>query len=160
MKVRSTLASAALALALVLALAGCTAATPGAGSPSAGAPETTKTSTPDTTATSGDAAGLRIANGLYDQADGTVIALGTLEWRDLEGGFWAITGAPGATGDADKVIAVIANAAQDDVAYVKLAGTTVQITGTRLEGVSVRNAGPEVTATSITEITDTPGIAE
>jgi hypothetical protein len=139
-------------LALALALAGCSPSTPAAQAPQ---PTTPGTSTP------GDAAaGSRLAPGLYDQADGTVLALGTLEWQDLEGGFWAVIGGTQATGDVGKVVAVVANATKDDPAYVKLAGSTVQITGTRLEGASVRMAGPEITATSITGITDTPGPAD
>jgi len=135
-------------LMLLLALGGCTAATPDYGQTPPSSPET---------ATPGDAAGIRIANGLYDQADGTVLALGTLEWRDIEGGFWAVVGGVEPSGD---VVAVIANVAKDDPAYVKLAGTTVQVTGKRLDGASIRGAGPEIEASSITAITDTPGIAE
>jgi len=142
--------TAIAAMCLALALTACAApatpasdpATPGAESPADGA------------------AGLRLANGLYDQADGTVMAIGVLEWKDLEGGFWAVTGAPQSTGDPDAAIAVIPNVQKDDAAWMALAGKTVTIIGKRLEGASIRNAGPEISATSIKEITDTPGAAE
>jgi len=100
--------------------------------------------------------GLRLANGLYDQEDGTVIALGTLEWIELEGGFYALTGSP----EGDGNIAVIANA--DDFAdeLDALLGKTVSVTGTRFDGASIRMAGPEVVITSVEEISDTPGAAE
>lgn len=104
----------------------------------------------------GDAAGLRLANGLYDQEDGTVLALGTLEWIDLEGGFYALTGSP----EGDGNIAVIANAEEFTDELEALVGKTVQVAGTRFEGASVRMAGPEIVITSVEEISDTPGIAE
>jgi hypothetical protein len=110
-----------------------------------------------TTPPADDAAGgLRLANGLYDQEDGTVLAIGTLEWIDLEGGFYAITGSPEGGG----TIAVIANADDYTRELEALLGRTGSATGTRFEGASVRMAGPEIIITSIEEITDTPGAAE
>ena len=38
------------------------------------------------------AAGTKMAPGLYDLEDGSVVAVGTVEYRDLEGGFWAVIG--------------------------------------------------------------------
>lgn len=102
-----------------------------------------------------DSAGMRLANGLYDLEDGTVQAIGTLTHMDLEGGFWAITGAPGAQGGEDAVIAVIANGSELQETLEPLAGKTVSVLGTRLEGASTRMAGPEVEATSIEEVSDT-----
>ncbi|MHB1135586.1 MAG: hypothetical protein ACYCXR_09165 [Coriobacteriia bacterium] len=131
-----------LALLLGLALVGCSAETPDAEAPGDAA---------------GDAAGgLRLANGLYDQEDGSVIALGVLEWIDLEGGFYALTGSP----EGDGNIAVIANADEFTDELEGLTGKTVQVTGTRLDGASIRMAGPEITIESIEEISDTPGAAE
>lgn len=100
--------------------------------------------------------GMRLANGWYDQADGTVLALGTLEWVDLEGGFYALTGSPEGEGN----IAVIANADEFSDELEALVGTTVQITGTRFDGASIRMAGPEIVIEEIEEISDTPGAAE
>ena len=57
----------------------------------------------------GPAAGTKMAPGLYDLEDGTVVAVGTVEYRDLEGGFWAVIGGTEAEGDAGKIVAVIAN---------------------------------------------------
>lgn len=134
----------ALALALVVgvAIAGCAAAeSPDTGTPGDGG---------------GAAGGLRLANGLYDQEDGSVIALGVLEWVDLEGGFYALTGSP----DGDGTIAVIANADEFEDELEALVGKTVQVTGARSDGASIRMAGPEVVIESIEEISDTPGAAE
>lgn len=139
------IAAASLALVLAFALVGC-----------ASSPETTTPA--DQPAGSGDAAGMRLANGLYDLEDGTAQAIGTLAYKDLEGGFWAIVGAPGAEPDA--VIVVIANGADMASTLRPLEGKTVVATGTRAEGASIRNAGPEMNVDKIEEITDTPGAAE
>ena len=57
----------------------------------------------------GPAAGTKMAPGLYDLEDGTVVAVGTVEYRDLEGGFWAVIGGTEAEGDAGTVVAVLTN---------------------------------------------------
>ncbi|MDO8846837.1 MAG: hypothetical protein Q7W51_00405 [Coriobacteriia bacterium] len=131
-----------LAMVLALTLGACAAETP--------APDEGASPPAD------DSTGLRLANGLYDQEDGTVLALGTLEWIDLEGGFYALTGSP----EGDGNIAVIANAGEFEAELEALLGKTVSVTGTRFSGVSVRMAGPEIVITSIEEMTDTPGAAE
>ena len=131
-----------LAMALALTLGSCAAETP---APDEGAAPPADDST-----------GLRLANGLYDQEDGTVLALGTLEYVELEGGFYALTGSP----EGDGNIAVVANASDFTDELESLLGRTVSVTGTRFDGVSVRMAGPEIVVTSIEEITDTPGAAE
>jgi hypothetical protein len=130
-----------LALALGAALAGCA---------STAEPE------PGVTDPGDAAGGMRLANGLYDQEDGSVIALGVLEWVDLEGGFWALTGSP----EGDGNIAVIANADEFADELQALEGKTVSVAGARFDGVSIRMAGPEVVIESIEEISDTPGAAE
>jgi len=131
-----------LALALGAALVGCAA---------------TAEPEPDVGAPIDDGStGMRLANGWYDQADGTVIALGTLEWVDLEGGFYALTGSP----DSDGNIAVIANADEFADELEALVGKTVQVTGTRFDGASIRMAGPEIVVEKVEEISDTPGAAE
>lgn len=137
----------ALAAALgALVLVGC-AATDDPGVPVTDAP-----------ATDDPAAGLRLAPGLYDLKDGTVQALGTLEWQDLEGGFWALTGSMESEGNG--IIAVLNNGAELDAELRPLEGKTVMVTGTRFEGASIRMAGPEVIVESFEEISDTPGAAE
>ena len=130
----------AIVLALALALTGCAAS------------DTTDEVPP----VDDGAAGLRLANGLYDQENGTALALGTLEWVELEGGFYAITGSP----EGDGNIAVIANPDEFADELEALLVKTVSVTGTRFDGVSIRMAGPEIIVESIEEITDTPGIAE
>jgi len=137
------------ALILVFALVGCAA------SPNTG------TDTGSTPPAGGDStSGLRLAPGLYDLEDGTINAVGTLEYRDLEGGLWAIIGGTESEGNLGEVVAVVANPNEFEAQLQELDGKTVFVTGTRFEGTSVRMAGPEVTVTSIEEITDTPGIAE
>lgn len=138
-----------LALALGAVLVGCAAEAPDSnGTPDVGAPGDA----------AGGAAGLRLANGIYDQEDGSVIALGVLEWVDLEGGFYALTGAPESEGGG--TIAVINNAEEFDDELEALLGKTVQVTGVRFDGATIRMAGPEIVIDSVDEISDTPGVAE
>jgi len=152
MRRQVTTTLAVLGFALALMLGGCAQPSTTGGDP---------TPTPPDTAAPGEgAAGTRLAAGYYEQPDGTILAIGTLEWSDLEGGFWAIIGGTESTGDAGKVVAVIPGTSPTDPAYIRLAGKTVQVTGTPIEGASIRNAGPEVKVTSISEMTDTPGAGE
>ncbi|MDZ4180429.1 MAG: hypothetical protein U1E29_14550 [Coriobacteriia bacterium] len=102
----------------------------------------------------------RLAPGLYDLEDGTVQAVGTLEWVDLEGGFWAITGGTEAEGNVGTTVAVIANHAELDSTLRPLEGSQVLASGTRFEGASIRMAGPEIEVESIEAFDDAPGIAE
>ena len=106
------------------------------------------------------AGGTKMAPGLFDLEDGTTQAVGTVEYRDLEGGFWAVIGGTEAEGDVGKVVAVIANG--DDYAQQlkELEGLSVIVMGTRLEGASTRMAGPEITATSVVAASDAAGPAE
>lgn len=134
---------------LAIALVGCAAKAE---------PTTDQGTTPPV---SGDpAAGSRLAFGLYDLEDGTVQAVGTLEYRDLEGGFWAIVGGTEADGNAGTVVAVIANPEEFTSQLETLSGKTVAVTGKRFEGASIRMAGPEITVTAIQEMSDTGGAAE
>jgi hypothetical protein len=150
MNARTRILLLGLTLALALTAVGCAAP--------ADEPEPTQ---PDAEApVTDDAAGLRLAPGLYDMADGTVQALGILEWRDLEGGFWAILSTTGADPAEGTVVAVIPPGSDLDETYKSLEGKMVTVTGTRLEGASIRMAGPEIEVTAIEEISDTPGIAE
>jgi hypothetical protein len=108
----------------------------------------------------GAAAGSRLAPGLYDLEDGTVQALGVLEYRDLEGGLWAIIGGTEADGNIGSVVAVVANPDEFTAELNALSGKTVMVTGTRFTGTTIRMAGPEVVVNEIQEISDTPGPAE
>ena len=149
MKRTLPIALAVAAALTAVAIAGCT--TP----PSTVAPGG---STGNPAAGGGPSGATRIAPGLYDMPDGTVQAVGTLAWRDLEGGFWAVVG--GAGGSSDTVLAVLAGSGKDDPAYTALAGQPVLVVGTRVEGVSVRMAGPEIKVTSIKAFTDVNGPAQ
>jgi len=106
------------------------------------------------------ASGSRAAPGLYDLTDGTVQAIGTLEHRDLEGGFWAVIDRTEAAGDEGTVVAVIANADKFTKETEQLEGLGVIAVGTRLKGASIRMAGPEIEATRIIAADDTAGPAE
>lgn len=139
-------------LVIALALGGCSAQSP---TPVDRAPGTI-----ESTASSDGSAAQRLAPGLYDQGDGTVLGYGTLEWRDADGGFWAVIDGTRAPGDPSQVVAVVVDVSKDDPAFAKLAGKTVQIDGTRVKGTSTRHAGPEINVTLITEVSDTPTPAE
>ncbi len=104
--------------------------------------------------------GTRLAPGLYDLDDGTVQAVGTLEYRDLEGGFWAVIGGTEADGNVGAVVAVVNNPADFEAQLKALDGKTVLVSGTRFDGASIRMAGPEIVVSAIEEISDTGGAAE
>lgn len=150
---------ARIVLALMAAIVALTLS--GCGSPSSPSSDR-PAQTPTPTSTPSDpAAGLRLAPGLYDQADGSVLALGTLEHRDLEGGFWAVVdGTVAADGTTGSVVAVISNGSELESTLKPLSGKSVEVKGQRIGGASVRMAGPEIRADEVREVTDTPGIAE
>lgn len=106
------------------------------------------------------AAGTQLAPGLYDLEGGKAQALGTLEWKDLEGGFWVITGGTEAEGDVGKTVAVIANRADFETKFESLKGKQVVAVGTKVDGASVRMAGPEIEIESIEEVAATSGPAD
>ena len=141
---------AGLIATLPVSLAGC-----GAGAQDA-TPAPSASSAPG-----GSAAGsTKMAPGLLDLEDGTVQAVGTVEYRDLEDGFWAVIGGTEAEGDVGKVVAVIANG--DDYArqLKELQRLSVIVFGTRLDGASTRMAGPEITATCVVAASVAGGPAE
>lgn len=145
------LAVLSVLLLAAFALVGCGNAQEQASPPSTGAEDP---------AVDSPASGISLAPGLYDQDDGTVLAIGTLEYRDLEGGFWAIIDRSQAGGAEGKVVAVIANSADFATEIDKLTGKAVTVSGKRLDGASVRMAGPEIEAASIVGNDDTPSPAE
>jgi hypothetical protein len=106
-------------------------------------------------------AGLRLAPGLYDLSEEEgVHAVGTLVWRDLEGGFWAIAeNVNGASENEGENIAVIANGEDFRDQLEPLEGREVIVTGERFDGMSIRMAGPEIVMDSVEELGDA-GIAE
>jgi len=127
-----------------------------------GAGATDESPAPSASSTPGAPAGdAKMAPGLYDLEDGTAQAVGTVEYRDLEGGFWAVIGGTEAEGDVGKVVAVIVNGDDYAAQFKELEGLSVIVTGTRLEGASTRMAGPEITATRVVAASDAaPGPAE
>ena len=137
-------AVAAVVAAATLALAACgSSATPGAGAP------TPSASAADPGA-GGAASGSKLAPGLYDLDDGTVQAVGTVEHRDLEGGFWAVIGGTQAGGDEGQIVAVIVNGDEFAEQFRAHEGLSFIVAGARAGGTSTRMAGPEITATTVT----------
>ena len=127
---------------LVAAAAGLTAC-------SGGSPSPTPSASPPASAGGepvGPAAGTKMAPGLYDLDDGSVVAVGTVEHRDLEGGFWAVFGGTEAAGDAGKVVAVITNGDEFAQELRENEGLSFQVFGERVGDASLRMAGPEITA--------------
>ena len=104
--------------------------------------------------------GTKMAPGLYDLEDGTILAVGTVEYRDLEGGFWAVIGGTESEGDVGKVVAVVANGDEFAQQFKELDGLSAIVKGTRLDGASTRMAGPEITATTVVAASDAAGPAE
>lgn len=148
---------AALILALVFSalLVGCSPTPdPPAEPPATGSQD------PSAPPSDSPAAGLRLAPGLYELEDGTAQAVGTLEYRDLEGGFWAVIGGTAAEGNEGEVVAVIANGSEFQDELKQLEGDQVTVTGRKLDGASIRMAGPEIEMVSVEGMSDTPGIAE
>lgn len=139
--------SAALALLTAATLAAC-----GAGDAASPAPSTPATGSPASSTPPGDdsASGTRLAPGLHDLEDGTVVAVGTVEYRDLEGGFWAVIGGTEAEGNVGEVVAVLTNGEEFADQFRANEGLWFEIHGERAGDVSVRMAGPEITATSVT----------
>ena len=137
---------AVVVAASLLVLVGCSDAT--------SSPLPSASSSPDPATSS------KLAPGLYDLEDGTVQAVGKVEFRDLEGGFWAAIGGSEAEGDVGKVVAVVANGAEYAQRFKELQRLSVVITGTRLDGASTRMAGPEIEATSVVAASEAAGPAE
>ena len=140
----------AVAAALLVALVAC----------SGGGADATSSPSPPASSDPGAATGSKLAPGLYDLEDGTVQAVGVVEYRDLEGGFWVVIGGTEAESDAGKVVAVIANGADFEQQFKDREGLSMIITGKRLDGASIRMAGPEIEATSVVAASDASGPAE
>ena len=94
----------------------------------------------------GPPGGTKMAPGLYDLDNGSVVAVGTVERSDLEGGFWAVIGGTEAEGDAGKVVAVIANGDEFAEVFTENEGLSFEVYGKRAGDASIRMAGPEITA--------------
>jgi len=149
---RRRLPRSALTIAAVLAAtvpaAGLAACSSGAGDAASPAPSATASVAPEG-APAEPAAGTRVAPGLHDLEDGIVVAVGTVEYRDLEGGFWAVIGGTEAEGDAGTVVAVLTNGDQFANELRGNEGLSFEVYGERAGEVSIRMAGPEITATRV-----------
>lgn len=107
-------------------------------------------------------AGALAPPGLYDLENGRTQALGVLRRVDLEGGFWAVTNAlpGGEPGREEKVIAVLANAAELGLDLESLEGAYVSAVGKLLGGASIRMAGPELQLDTLEKVADTVVVPE
>jgi hypothetical protein len=134
-----------LLVLVAAAAAGLAACSGGSTSPTpSGSPPASAGGTP-----AGPAAGTKMAPGLHALEDGSVVAVGTVEHRDLEGGFWAVIGGTEAEGDAGKVVAVIANGAEFAQKFRENEGLSFVVYGERAGDASIRMAGPEITANRV-----------
>ena len=149
-RVAGLLMFAAVVATLPAALAAC----------GTGASDPTPAPSASSTSSGAPAGATKMAPGLYDLEDGTVLAVGTVEYRDLEGGFWAVIGGTEAEGDVGRVVAVVANGDEYARQFTELEGLSALVKGTRLDGASTRMAGPEITATSVVAASDAAGPAE
>jgi len=94
------------------------------------------------------------APGTYDADGGQTEVVGTLVYRDLEGGFWAVADAASATdAEAAPNLAVVLTEDADLSANLEaLSGKYVSVVGTIDDGgVSIYMAGPLLYATSAQE---------
>jgi hypothetical protein len=93
--------------------------------------------------------------GLYEQADGTVLALGILIMREEEGGYWAVvdTTDPAKAADAD-VLAVLGSSEEIAAPINSYKGKFVSVTGIPREN-DVYQAGQFVELQSIKVVAGT-----
>ena len=144
----------AVAATLAAGLAACSGGAGGVASPAASASPSAPGGVPFQ-----GAGATKMAPGLYDLMDDSVVAVGTVEHRALEGGFWAVIDGTQAEGDAGQVVAVIANG--DDFAPLFKAnkGYSFLVYGKRAGDASTRMAGPEISARRVV-LTSKAGPAE
>ena len=91
--------------------------------------------------------------GTYDADGGQTEVVGTLVYRDLEGGFWAVADAASAT-DAEmapNLAVVITEDADLSASLEELSGKYVSAVGTLDDGMSIFMAGPLLYVTSVQE---------
>ena len=134
-------------LVLVAASAAVLAACSGGAGDAASPAPSSASPAPGGADSGGSAAGTKLAPGLYDLEDGTVVAVGTVERRELEGGFWAVIGGTEAEGNEGVIVAVIANGDEFAQQFRDDPGLSFEVYGERAGDASVRMAGPEIVAT-------------
>lgn len=136
----------ATSLVLIATAAAGLAACGGAGDAGSPAPSPTASPRLEGAPSSAPATGTKMAPGLYDLEGGAVVAVGTVEHRDLEGGFWVVIGGTEAGWNAGEVVAVIANGDEFAGQFEDNQGLSFEIYGERAGDASSRMAGPEITA--------------
>jgi hypothetical protein len=92
--------------------------------------------------------------GIYETGDGQVRAVGIFDRVELEGGLWAVLGVADTDSAESQVVAVIPNAEELDLDLASFRGRYVEVVGTPVEGASIRMAGPEIEASSVTIIAE------
>jgi len=136
------------AVMLALILFGCT--------------ESSDTPTPDTAPTpdagseqTETTSGVLAPAGLYDQPNGQVQALGTLSYRDAEGGFWAVVDTPLPEDAATAPVIAVIKPDDDIVSLLEPnEGAYVSIIGTRDDDRTYQ-AGPLIEGRTLEVVTDT-----
>ena len=151
----AAVATAAVLLAALLAACGGSASPSGEGTSLPPAPPAESgsppTSAPPTPPEGSDSpSSSKLAPGLYDMEDGSVQAVGTVEYREVEGGFWAVVGGTEAEGDTGAIVAVVVNGDAFADEFKKNEGLSFIVEGRRVEGASTRMAGPEIEAKKVT----------
>ncbi len=147
--------AATLLAAAALATAACSPAT----APKPATPTLPPATAPSSSATSaapapgGAGAGTPLKPGTTKLPGGTSSVVGTLQFRDIEGGIWVVVDAtPGQATDQTRVLAVIADPELFDLTALK--GAYVKAVGTIAPGAVTANmAGPQLTANTITPVT-------
>ena len=81
-----------------------------------------------------------------------MVAVGAVEYRDLEGGFWAVV--EGTERGAGEIVAVLTNGEEFAGQFRAGDGLSFEVRGERAGDVSIRMAGPEITATSVALVAD------
>ena len=137
---------AAAATVLLVALIAAAVAACGGDAGSGASPSAAASDPAGGASSPGPAAGSKMAPGLYDLENSTVVAIGTVEYRDLEGGFWAVIGGTQAEGNEGEVVAVIANGDEFADQFRENLGLSFEVYGARAGEASIRMAGPEITA--------------
>jgi hypothetical protein len=92
--------------------------------------------------------------GIYEAGDDQVRAVGIFDRVELEGGLWAVLGVADTDSAESQIVAVIPNAEELDLDLASFRGRYVEVVGIPLEGASIRMAGPEIEASSVTIIAE------
>lgn len=92
--------------------------------------------------------------GIYETPGPEVRAVGIFDWMPLEGGFWVVVGVADTMSAESLVIAVIPNAEELGIDLAGYRGRYVEVVGTLVDDPSIRMAGPEIEAHSISGLVE------